>query len=403
MKVVFANNYYYLRGGSERVYFAEIDLLEDRGYEVVPFSRKHPDNRPTTFARYFLPAVAYDELSLPGKLAAAPNIIYSIPTRRRFGSLLDETRPDLIHGHNIYGGLTTSILDEARKRGVPTVITLHDLKLVCPTYLMLRDGEVCDLCRGGAFWQCAAKRCHKDSLPASLVYTVESYFNRLFRKYDQVGAFVCPSRFLADRMLSEGFPAERLVHLPNSLAPADFIPDYTSTQHALFVGRLSEEKGLQTLLDAAGRVDFPIRIAGTGPMDEQARRRTAEQGLDHVTFEGYCTGERLQSLYRDAAFIVLPSQCYENAPMSVLEAFFYGKAVVGSDLGGIPEMVRNEETGLLFQPGDAEDLAGKMRSLWHDAKGRRRLGRAARNLAENDYSHETHYRGLVQIYERLVA
>ena len=196
----------------------------------------------------------------------AGSIMYDRQAARCFLRFLEAAKPDIVHAHNIYGGLTTSILDAARKQRVPVVMTLHDYKLICPSYLMLNRGAVCEDCKGGRFIHCLLNRCHKESLTASGVYCLESYLNRWLHKYDTIRYFICPSMFSLRKHAEHGIPRDRLLHIPNFVNAIEQEPRYEDGGYALFVGRLSREKGIATLLAAAKGLDVPVRLAGDGPL-----------------------------------------------------------------------------------------------------------------------------------------
>lgn len=403
MKISFANNFYYLRGGAERVFFDEILWLVQKGNKIIPFSRQSPKNSKTTYAHFFLPVIDYENLNFVNKTKAAFNIIYSLPIKKRFASLLDQEQPDLVHGHNIYGGLSYSIVDAAKDRGVPFVLTLHDLKLACPSYLMLHRGEICDRCGTGNFWHCITQSCHKNSLSASIVNTAEAYFNKIFRKYGWIHRFLCPSQFLLEKIANAGIPRNKLVYLPNALNPMAYEPNYSKGKYALFAGRLSREKGVLTLLKALKHLRIPLRIAGTGPLESECKAFVATHNMHHVAFEGHCQGEKLKDLFQQAAFLIIPSEWYENAPMSILEAFAYGKPAIGSRLGGIPEQIIQDETGLLFEAGNAQELAESVAELWSNPSKIQRMGINARRRIETEFCSDLHVKRLLEIYSEVVT
>ena len=401
-KILFANNYYYLRGGSERVFFDELNWLSSLGHEIVPFSRSHANNLTTPYDTFFSLGLNFNSIGLLRKTSAALNIVYSRINRRSFTILLNQENPDIVHGHNIYGGLSYSIVDAARKRNIPFVLTLHDLKLACPSYLMLNRGKICEKCGTGSFWHCAVEHCHKESFSASLVNTVEAYFNKALGKYDWISRFFCPSRFLMNKIASSGIPFEKLVYLPNALDPKAYNPIISKGGYALFAGRLSREKGILTLLQAFKNLNVPLRIAGTGPMEEDCKAFATSNGMSHVSFEGYCQGQQLRELFQHSAFLIIPSEWYENAPMSILEAFAYGKPVIGSQLGGIPEQVYHHETGLLFEAGSSEALAGLVSNLWDKPSNIESMGRAARRRIETDFCSDRHVERLLATYDEVI-
>ena len=401
MRVAMANNYYYLKGGAERVLFEEKKILEANGHRVEVFSQTHPSNESSQYADYFLPFKDWRNVSLLGKVPTALNIMYDRRTGRSFQRFLEATQPDLVHAHNIYGGLTTSIIDAAQRRNVPVVMTLHDYKLICPSYLMLNRGSVCEDCQGTRFIHCLLSRCHKESLAASGVYCIESYLNRWLGKYDAVRYFICPSRFSLKKHAELGVPENRLLYIPNFINAAEHKAAYEEGGYALFVGRLSKEKGVGTLLRAAQNLDVPVRIVGDGPLRADYERYVKEHGMAHVTLEGYKSGDDLKRLYANAAFLVIPSEWYENAPMTILEACAYGKPIIGSHIGGISEMIEPDRTGLLFAPADASELAECIRTLWRDKSLRIKMGRAARDKVEREFSSQAHYERLMELYRTL--
>jgi glycosyltransferase involved in cell wall biosynthesis len=402
MRIAMANNYYYIRGGAERVLFEEKKILEAHGHQVSVFSQAHPQNESSEFSDYYLPFKDWRNISRFRKVPMAFNMIYDRRTARGFNRFLEATGSNIIHVHNIYGGLTTSILDIAQQKGVPVVMTLHDYKLICPSYAMLNRGNVCEDCKNGRFIHSVLNTCHKESLAASGVYCIESYLNKWLHKYDTIRYFICPSIFSLTKHAEHGIPRDRLVHIPNFVNFAKHKPRYDNGGYALFVGRLSKEKGILTLLTAVEHLDVPVRVVGDGPLKAEYEDFVAGHKINHVIFEGYKSGDDLKRLYENAAFLVIPSECYENAPMTVLEAYSYGKPVIGSRIGGIPEMIEHGRTGLLFTPGQADELAECLRMLWQDSSLRSNMGREARERVQKEFSSEAHYEQLMDLYSTLL-
>jgi glycosyltransferase involved in cell wall biosynthesis len=401
MKVILANNYFYMRGGAERVMFNDLEALRTHGVEVVPFSAADPANLPSDHAGQFAEGVDVHATSAAGRLRAAREAIHCGRTAEAFARVLDQERPDVVHFHNIYGRLTTSILPLARERGIPSVLTVHDYKVACPAYLMLRNGKPCMACLDGRYSRCAIHRCHKGNLAASTVYAIEAWYARKSGSYDAVSAFLCPSRFIADILEQSGIDESRIIYHPNCVDPEAYQPSYEGS-YALFTGRLSHEKGIATLLEAVKGTDIPLKIAGTGPLLQSLEDQVAKNGMKNVSFEGHCTGERLAALYRDAAVVVVPSEWFENAPMVILEAFAYGKPVIAARIGGIPEMIDEGQTGRLFMPGHALELRYALGNLWNCADELRRMGMNARAAVETRFSEKRRVSSLLTIYERLL-
>jgi glycosyltransferase involved in cell wall biosynthesis len=402
MKFIFANNYYYFRGGSEQIFFDEMEILSAHGHKVVPFTRHFEKNIPSEYSRFFPPPMYYNGVSSIKKFMPAFKLIYSLETKAKFSELLNYTEPDVIHFHNIYGRLTSSVIDSAKSKKILAVMTLHDYKLICPSYLMLLNSKPCERCKGGKFYNSLFTLCHKNNFFASAIYTMESYFNLWFKKYDWIRFFICPSKFSMNIHLEAGIPEEKLVHVPNFIKLKNFEPNYEPGDYILFVGRLSKEKGVLTLLKAVKGLDIELKIVGDGPMREEYEKYARNKRITNVTFEGYKTGEELKTLYKNSAFVVLPSEWYENAPMTILETFACGKPIIGSDIGGIPEMIINEETGLLFETGEHNELKEKIKHLLINPSLIVQMGKEARKRAEEEYNAELHYKKLMEVYERAI-
>lgn len=403
MKIVFANNYFYLRGGSERILFEEMELFKNYGHEVVPFSRHHKENHDSEYSKYFAPDIEYENVVIIKKVSSSIKLVYSLDTRNNLSALLSYFKPDIIHAHNIYGRLTTSVIDAARNQGIPVVMTLNDYKLICPSYLMLSKGKVCDLCKSNKFYFCTFKRCHRNTLIPSLIYTIESYFNSFLKKYDYVRYLICPSRFLLDKHMEAGVPVKKLVHIPHFLNLKDDMSSFTVGEYILYAGRLSREKGVLTLIKAMKELDLHLKIAGGGPMESEYRKYVKDKKINNVSFEGFKSGDKLRDLYIHAAFIVVPSEWYENLPMTIMESFAAGKPVLAANIGGIPEMVIHGATGFLFRPGDHQELRKKIQYLITNPSLIIKMGKNARKKVKKEYNPENHYEQLMAVYERALS
>ncbi len=401
MRILYANKYYYLKGGCERVLFTEMELMKSRGHEVAIFASQHPQNQPSEFAEHFSEEENYFKASLAHKAKAAVKIIYSMETLRKFGEVIDAFKPDLIHAHNVYAQLSTAVLDAAKKKGVPTVLTAHDYKLVCPSYMMLDHGKICEKCIDGNYLHCFLTGCHKENRVASAVYTAESYFNAWLGKYDSVKKFICPSAFIQSK-LSHRFVEGRLTVLNNPADLTAYQPKFEDGGYYLFTGRLSKEKGVFTLITAFKDLGLPLKIAGTGPLEAECRKMA--EGTANIQLMGYQTGKNLEALYQGARACVVPSEWYENAPLAVIEPLGYAKPVVAARIGGIPELMRDGESGYLFTPFDPEDLKAKVKLMQGlSPSDYATLCRKAREWAVNQFSLERHYDGLMKIYQEALV
>jgi glycosyltransferase involved in cell wall biosynthesis len=402
MKILFLNNFYYLRGGSERVLFEEMRMLQERGHEVAIFTRSYPRNQSSSYECFFPAEMQRDSYSISlNGLRTVREIIYSSSARHGLRRLLGEFRPDLVHAHNIYGGLSTSVLDAMKEKKTPVVMTLHDLKLLCPSYLMLNHGQVCERCKGTKFYHAALTRCHKDSTVASTIYAAESYFSHLFRKYASVKLFIAPSLFLLNKHREFGFEAGRFVHIPNPASLDGIAAPQEAGRYLFYFGRISREKGLRTLITAFGKVqtDMPLYIAGDGADRGEVEEMATQDQKERIRFMGHLKAAQLGKAIDSARVVILPSECYENAPMAILESFSHGKPVIGARIGGIPEMIDDGVNGFLFEPGNAMNLQKKLELfLALPADRVLEMGGVARSKVECEYSAQAHYERLMKAY-----
>jgi glycosyltransferase involved in cell wall biosynthesis len=362
-KLLSINNYYYRRGGAEVVFLEHNRIFEQAGWQVFPFAMRHPMNLPSQWGHFFVDETEFgEEYSFWQKASRVLKITYSLEARRKLSKLIDQVRPDIAHAHNVYHHLSPSIFSLLKARGIPTVLTLHDLKIACPAYKMLTHDGICERCKGGAIWNVALHRCVKNSLALSTVILMESFVHRMLGCYAKnVDRFVVPSKFFLDKFAEWGWPRGRFAYIPNFVDAGRLQPQDERHLGRAFIyfGRLSPDKGLATFIRAVKRAGVKGWIAGTGPEDGRLRALAAEARAD-VDFLGYLTGERLIDAIRNARAMVLPSELYENAPVSILESYALERPVIGADIGGIPELIRPGETGGTFQSGNADALAERM-------------------------------------------
>jgi glycosyltransferase involved in cell wall biosynthesis len=401
VKVLLANKFFFGNGGSEAVMFHERDFLRASGVQVVDFAMDDPRNRPSPYASTFVKNQSYAGGAGNGtsRLRTAWNLIHSSEAVHKIGAVIEQTQPDLVHCHNIYHQLTPSIIGAAKRRGVPVVLTLHDYKPVCPTYLRLRDGHVCSECLEHGFSRVVRNRCAEDSLFKSGLLYVEAVVQRLLGNYEKLDAIIAPSTFMRDSV-ARRFPVEKVAVIHNGVDIESTRASDEDGNYALYLGRLSSEKGIETMLEAHSSIAerVPLVVAGTGQMEGELRAR-----FPRARFVGHLTGKDLEQTIRCASLVVVPSNWYENCPMSVLEAMAFGKAVVGSAIGGIPELVVHGETGLLFPAGDVDALQRCLMDLMANREMRRKFGIAGRKRVEENFSLERHNTALMRLYERVIA
>lgn len=378
MRILLVNKYFYRKGGAETYFFALAEGLRTLGHEVAFFSMRHPQNESSYWSKYFVSEKDYQgDVPVFRKVKEAASLVYSFEAKRKFEALLQEFRPDVIHLNNVHRQLTLSILDAPSAKGIPVVYTAHDYILLCPAYTMVDGkGNVCDECLDCRFFHAVKKTCVKDSKFKSGLAFLEAEFLKYHHSYDKIDKIIAPSRFMKNR-LDEGGYADRTVAMQNFLTQSqmDMARKVTNTHkyntvepYFLFFGRLSKEKGILTLVKAFLKIrnDLPtkwkLKIVGDGPERNNIKQLINGSGA-HKIIEllGYKTGEELQRIVADARFTVLCSEWRENMPYSGLESLAAQTPIIGANIGGIPELVIENETGYVFTSGDQSDLADSLR------------------------------------------
>jgi len=399
------NNYYYPRGGAEVLFLEQNRMLEEIGWQVVPFAMRHKNNLPTKWDKHFPDEIEFGESYGPiDKLVNATRVIYSMQARARLAALLGELRPRIAHVHNIYHHLSPSILPLLRDRGIPVVMTVHDLKLACPAYTMMRDGRPCDSCRGGKVHNVLLNRCIKGSAALSGLVMLETAAHRLSRIYETgITRFVVPSRFVLETLVRWGWRRDAFVHIPNFVDLDRFRADRPIGRRFVYCGRLDKPKGVETLLRAAAQASQPVTFVGRGPAEENLRRLSDALGADAM-FTGHVSGDALVSHIASARAVIIPSELNENAPLSLLEAYAAGRPVIGANIAGIPELIREDETGALFAPGDVPALAARLEDFARLPDVRLAdMGAAGRRWVEQDFNARIYRERLLALYASLTG
>ena len=401
------SNFYYRRGGDCTYLLALQSLLERHGHETAVFSMRHPQNLPCPREKYFVDFLDYAELNKAKNPLNAAKVlgrsIWSLQARRNIARLIADWKPDVAHLQNIHAYLTPSILGPLKKAGVPVVWTLHDFKLLCPESHFLSNGRMCEECKGGRFWRCARNRCKKGSRAASAVAALEAYAHHWLRIAKRVDRLIAPSDFLRRKFVEFGWSGEKFAVMPNFLPVTSATPKgpVAEGDYGLYLGTLLPLKGVETLIRALAKAPpHPFRVAGDGEMRKRLERVAKELGLaERIRFCGFLGGESLAREIAGARYAVIPSECYENFPYAAMELMAESKALIASDIGGLPELVRDGETGLLFPPGDAEALAERIGRLLENPVLCADLGAKARAFIREKCDAENYARNLLALYE----
>jgi glycosyltransferase involved in cell wall biosynthesis len=402
-KLLSVNSYHYRRGGSDVVYLDHAALMESLGWDSAFFSMHHPKNLSTPWSSYFIDELEFGgDYSLSQKLTMAVKVVYSFEAQRKLRALLQDFSPDVAHLHCVYHHHSPSILPVLSGAGIPVVMTAHDLKIACPAYKMLNRTGVCERCKEGSVLNVIRHRCVRDSLAASVVVAAESGLQRTMQTYRKhLTKVVAPSRFFLEKFVEWGWPRDKFVYIPNYVDAMRFDPRPEPGNYFLYFGRLAPEKGVATLMRAAKNVGVKLKIAGTGPSEAELHALQAELQAD-IEFLGFKSGVSLHELIREARAVVLPSEWYENAPMSVLESFAFGKPVVGACIGGIPEMIEEGISGWGFASGDEVELT-EVLSRVRDMSSATlfQVGRSARELVVSRFNRENYVSEMLALYASL--
>lgn len=408
MKILLINNIHYRKGGSEAVYFNQAEMLRREGHEVIFFSIDRPENLPAAEAPYFATCRQTAGASRWAAWKDLRNYFYNPEAKRQLEKLVVREKPDLAHAHLFWGGLSPSIFSVLRKYHVPLVHTAHDYRMVCPAYTFRNGrGDLCEACRGKHFYRCVLGRCAKGSAAKSLLMAAEMYVRNLFfHPSVHLDGVVFVSRFSKEKHIQY---APAFAQLParvlyNTMPAPGAFPEGNTASYLLCYGRLSPEKGIPTLLEAARRLPgMRFKLVGTGPLYDHIQALTQTGGLEHVEMLGYQSGETLYRLIAGAAYVIVPSECYENNPMTIVEAYTLSTPVIGARIGGIPEIIREGETGYTFSAGDAGALTDTIRRAMRlDAAAYGRQREAARQFAGAHFDEKTYYRELIAFYQEIL-
>ncbi len=405
MKILYCNKYNFPFSGTEVYLFDAMRLLRAQGHEAALFSMADSRGEPTPYDRHFVPHLEFNRTASPlVNLKQAAHAIYSPVARKCLRAMIEEFQPDVAHVRNIYHHFSPSILWELKRQGIPVIYHLNDLKLLCPSYNMVSRGEACELCAHGSAWHVVSRNCYRGGRAAAIVLAVEADFHRWMRTYQRcVDLFLAPSNFVKEVMVRAGWNPSKIEVLPHFQKLSDRPPPPPPPgAPILYFGRLSKEKGIPDLLRAMSRLPhIHLEIAGSGPQREELESLQHALRLRNVQFLGHVPAEALESLIASSAFTVFPSHAYETFGKAIVESYAQGRAVVASDLGSRRELLISGETGLLYPPGNVEELARTLDFLYNRPALARQMGLAGRELTRLKCDPGTHIRALVGLYASL--
>lgn len=401
MRILLINKNHYVKSGVETAYFDMAKTLESHGHEVAFFSMQDAKNEPTKWNKYFVDNVDYNagSLSLWQKIRMAQRLIFNFQAYHNLEKLILDFQPDIAHLHNIYHQLSPSVIFALKKHNVPMVLTLHDYKLISPNYSLFLHGKIWEK---KSLLSCVLDKCVKDSYLKSALGAMEKLLHDILGSYDKIDLFISPSIFLKDKFKEFGFEGE-IKYVANPLAKSfRAVETFNDACGALvYYGRLSKEKGINVAIRAMKNLpEEKLQIVGEGPEKNNLMAFTKNLGLEtRVDFLGFRSGNDLTSVLQKAKAIIIPSIWYENMPYTIIESLAIRKIVIASNIGGIPDLIKDGENGFLFEAGNAKSLTEKIKLL-NNADTKKMKDNALQQVA--DFSSEKYYEKIVKIYEHII-
>ena len=417
MKILFVNWSWYATGG-DWTYIENLKkLYEINGHEVIPFSTLNIKNEETVYEHYFVKSYDFKELNkkknFTNGIKVLKTSIVSRDALEKLDIFLNATDGiEVAHLHNIHHYITPAIIKYLHSRKIKIIWTLHDFKIICPENSFISNGKLCEKCITGDFYHCALNLCKKKSFLASSLASFEAYYYHKKGVYHLVDYYLCPSKFLMEKFIQFGFGKSKMV-VANSCYDITLVDNFinkyriidevvgtkVTDKYVLYVGRLEDIKGVNILIEAVIDSTIKLIIAGSGAAEKGLQAMA--KGHTNIIFVGQCNKAEIFKLIMHAHFVVCPSVCYENLPFSIIESFLFCKPVIGSEIGGIPELVTDGKTGLLFEVGNAAHLAEKMNYLWNNEAVVLKMGEAARLHAYNMVNFSAHWNKLDTVLQSL--
>ncbi|MCK5176795.1 MAG: glycosyltransferase family 4 protein [Candidatus Aenigmarchaeota archaeon] len=409
MKILFINNFFSSYGGTETIMYNQASILSQNGHEVFFFATdKGPYfEKNYKYAQFFPKYVDYKSLNKSDALKYLLKPFYNNDAKVKLKAYLDIIKPDIAHCHNICYHLTPSVIEPCKKRNIPVVMTLNDPRLMCPGGTLMYKNQTYfreQYCISGNVSHCILNRCKNNSLKASFIATAENLYNKMNGFYDLIDIFLCPSHAMRNLAINSGINPDKLVVLNNFIKESflEVKPKYSDKGYFFYAGRLAGEKKINHLIQAMSKLpDIKLHIAGKGPEEKNLKKLTKSLNALNVNFLGFLSGKKLEEEYKNCIATILPCDWFETFGLTIVESYAYGKPVIASKIGAIPELVENYSNGIVFQPGNIDELAASINKLYVDRSFAVEMGKKNREKAVNFFSIETHYKNLINIYDSL--
>lgn len=400
MKILYVNKFHYLKGGSEKYYFELAQMMKEHGHEIAFFSMENEKNIKTGQKEYFVKEI---DLNTGSKLKAL-DVIYSKDNKKLMEKALNEFKPDIVHINNFQRQLSASIITAINKKNIPIVFTAHDMQAVCPASAMLYNGKICEDCLKNGYMSCIKKSCIKNSKLKSVLGFVEAKYYQSKEIYKKIDFIISPSEFIRQQLIKGNLQYKEMQTLHNFVIDQKENSSHIIGNYAFYFGRLSIEKGILNLVEAMKNIEQGrLIIAGDGPEREEIEKMIKDNNLTaKIKLVGYLNQKEVRKYIKNAKFIVVPSIWYENCPYSILETMEIGKPIIGSRIGGIPELIEDGENGFLYQYDNVSELTEKMTYLFNDDKLTQLQGEKSRKIYEENYSEKIYYDEIMKVYTKLI-
>ena len=411
------NYRYFFSGGPERYLFNITDLLQKNGHTVIPFSVKHSKNEFTEYEEYFLDPIGtgnevyaneYNKTNFDTLKKTMGRILYSFEAKKKLEILIEHVEPDLIYVLHYQNKISCSIFDAAEKYKIPVVNRISDFGQMCANALLFRpmQKDICERCMHGSKLNAVVNKCVQHSYVYSAIKAASLVISeQVVRTKSKINAFVVPSTFTLKKMVEYGYDQKKLHHIPTFFSNKTFnTPNIVAYKNfALFIGRIEVEKGVSTLINAFINTDYHLKIIGFSNDGYEAELQKLLEGKKHhIEFLGKKTFPEIIPFLEDCAFTIVPSECYDNFPNSLIESYAYKKAVIATNLGSLKEMVNDGETGLLFKAKDAMDLQKKISFLFDNPDLSKQYGNNGYIKLLDEYSAEVHYQKLMNVFNTVL-
>jgi glycosyltransferase involved in cell wall biosynthesis len=387
MKILLVHDFYQTLGGEDAVALAEKQLLETRVDHLHFYERRN---------------VEINDYGLIEKMTFPMHAVYSPRTKREVNDIAKQFQPDFAYIHNVFPLISPSLYHALHSLEVPMLQVLHDFRFFCPNGWFYTEGQICERCKHGNYINAVRYRCLRDSYLLSALYSVSLGANRIAGVLKKIDAIICLTEFSRQKLMEIGIPEQKLHIKPNFIDSSVIFATPGKGNYVLYLGRLSSEKGLWTLVRGFERLSgINLKIMGGGPLEISLRKYIEERGIKNIDLVGFKQGSEKWQILRESLFVVVPSEWYETFCMAALEAFAAGKPVVASNIGSLPYVIEDGKTGVLFEPGNVEDLIEKVNHLLANPSDIAAMGLHARGLAETKYSPDRSYETLLDIASKV--